>query len=108
MRYVLTIFVFFAFTIGASGFAKSMEAHNSLNKTSMQVLQTMPHESLTKCCSGEEDTSETQKPRCMGDVCITLPSTSVKLLGIGNKLHILETLYHGTHLHTAFLRPPIA
>ncbi len=104
------MFVFLVFTMGASGLAKAVASHNSINTQTEAISQinTSDQKSLTKCCLVKEEQSDTQSPRCIGDICIQVPSTKPTPLGFGNKLPMITSAYIGMDIQTSFLRPPIS
>lgn len=112
MRRVLIIFMFFTFAIGSSGFSKTVNAQHLLDSQSVSISQfktsSSSNDTLTKCCSNEDENSQNLKPRCVGDMSISACMHVNTNNGSGYKLSVYILPYTGIIINTRFLRPPIA
>ncbi len=108
MRIVFTIVILFAFTMGAIGLPKVLNTNEQQSYTIAQANSLSEVMTKSECCSSEEETSETQQPRCIGDICIDHEVMVFGSIGIPIKLASANFIETGIHVPTSFLRPPIA
>lgn len=107
MRILLTLFVLFSVALGTTGFSKTLYSHNQLDLVAFQANSLSDVITQAECCSTDEEGADSQKPRCIGDVCINHTNTTADAEVISIKLVVIEPSTMDRPITTSFLRPPI-
>jgi len=107
MSRAILFFILIVFTLAAGGTHKLVDNFNSASDE-ISSVQEIVEAGIKNCCDSESAEQDVEKPRCLGDNCLSAVSVLYTPEFRRVKIDIIPEQYLGYVDQYRFLRPPIA